>query len=609
MPCQPQLLRLRDSRQTLHHIFRHAVTYSPQQFRREHSAAGGATRTETARVRARLEALKRLDKHIDPNDLSATLEAHREANRASVIRRVISERSDPDVVRPSFVDSTSRVRINRKSEQSANEVEGEEEDKFGLLAFSRGNTDAAAFQLRSLERAAQATKKEAENEWRRTRNKEQYQRWVNFLTRYEDPLQPIPEYQDDDRGAFFTTLRRSFAIIREEQLKRSATWFVEDLAPKGFLIYYGLAQPIASGIKGYPRSEPWNRRPQSKTKEFPIKWLNTEIRAFADWMETTPSENAARAKLSRILIDLIQQANPVLVAETFGSQATGLTMPNSDIDIRIRDSTFKQSPYEGQPDDKAAKAAWAAEHMVSRKRLMVSHLRVIQSLLTKHEDFDQTEINEAAYFPLVTAVHKPTGLKVQIVSTKWKHGARVATKKYLAELPELKRLFLLLKATLNLRNLSDPWFGGVGSYTLFMMCVAALKHASKRQPSKMDSPAHCLLYTLDFWGKFDTHREGLSIEPFTKFRKVTLQDFSEIKARRTDPVCTSCFLSFSRLLLTIQLTRIHSPFGHATASLYPAPTNPGCCTSKTQPTPTTTSAAAPSPSKTSKQPSNSSFTT
>lgn len=543
MPCQPQLLRLRESRQTLHHIFRHAVTYSPQQFRHEHSAAGGATRTVNARERARLEALKRLDKHIDPNDLSATLEAHREANRASVIRRVTSERLDPDTARPSFLDSKSRVRIHRKSEQPAKEIE-EGEDKFGLVAFSKGNVDAAALQLRSLERAAQATKKEAENEWRRTHNKEQYQRWVNFVTKYEDPLQPISEYRDDDRGPFFTTLRRTFAVIREEQVKRSTTKLIEDFAPKGFLTYYGLAQPIASGLKGYPRSEPWNRRPISRNKGFPIRWLNTEIRAFADWMEMTPSENAARAKLSTILIDLVQEANPVLVAESFGSQATGLTMPNSDIDIRIRDSSLKQTPYEGPPDDKAAKAAWAAEHMVTRKRLMVSHLRVIQSLLAKHEDFDQTKINEAAYFPLVTAVHKPTGLKVQVVSTKWNHGAQEATKKYLAEFPELKGLFLLLKATLNLRNLSDPWFGGVGSYTLFMMCVAALKHASKRQPRKIHSPAHSLLYTLDFWGKFDTHREGLSIEPFTKFRKITLQRFSEREARKTDPVCTFLFLSF-----------------------------------------------------------------
>ncbi|KAG9517189.1 hypothetical protein KCV07_g6298, partial [Aureobasidium melanogenum] len=544
MPCQPQLLRLRDSRRTLHHIFRHAVTYSPHQVRYESSPADESARLENARLEARLATLKRLDQHINPDDLSATLEAHRDANRASIIRRVHSSRADPDVLRPSILDTRPPVRVNRKSKQPEKETEGEErkKDKSPLTVFSRivprnpdETNDAAAFQLRSLERVAQATQRQATKERQQKENEEQYQRWVGFLTKHEDPLQPIPKYRDDDRAAFFTVLRRAFAIIREEQVRLSTTGLVEDLAPQGFLAHYGFAQPIVAGLRGYPRPEPWSRRPTRQGKDYHVKnWLNTEIKAFANWMEMTPSENAARAKLCDILIDLAQKASPGLQAETFGSQSTGLTMPNSDIDIRITDPTYKKAPYEGEPEDKTAKAAWAAEQMALRKQRMVSHLRVIQGLLAKHEDFDQVEINGSAYFPLVRAVHKPTSLKVQIVSTKPTYGAREATKKYLAEFSQLKRVFLLLKATLNLRNLSDPWFGGIGSYTLFMMCVAALKHGSQRNKPKMESPAISLLYTLDFWAKFDIHREGLSIEPFVKFPKISNQSWQHKEARKTD---------------------------------------------------------------------------
>ncbi|KAG9736955.1 hypothetical protein KCU75_g17128, partial [Aureobasidium melanogenum] len=543
MPCHPQLLRLRDSRRTLHHIFRHAVTYSPQQLRYESSPANESAQLEDARLQARLAALKRLDKYINPDDLSATLEAHRDANRASVIRKVNSSRPDPDVLRPSFLGTRPPVKVNRKSKQPEKETEEEgKKDKSPLAAFSKivprnpdETDDAAAFQLRSLKRAAQATQRQATEEWQQKQNKEQYQRWAGFLTKHEDPQQPIPEYRDDDRAAFFTVLRRAFAIIREEKVKRSAPWLVDDLAPKGFLAHYGFAQPIISGLRSYPRSEPWNRRPKGQGKDYPMRnWLNTEIKAFANWMEMTPSENAARAKLCDILIELAQKASPGLQAETFGSQSTGLTMPNSDIDIRITDPTYKKAPYEGEPEDKAAKTAWAAEQMALRKQRMISHLRVIQGLLSKHEDFDQVEINDSAFFPLVRAVHKPTSLKVQIVSTKPTYGARMATKKYLAEFSQLKRVFLLLKATLNLRNLSNPWFGGVGSYTLFMMCVAALKHGSQRDKQKLESPAISLLYTLNFWAKFDTQREGLSIEPFLKFKKMSHQGFEEKEARKTD---------------------------------------------------------------------------
>ncbi|KAG9631030.1 hypothetical protein KCU64_g16827, partial [Aureobasidium melanogenum] len=247
MPCQPQLLRLRDSRRTLHHIFRHAVTYSPQQLRHESSPAKGSAQLEDARLQARLAALKHLDKYINPDDLSATLEAHRDANRASVIRRVNSSRSDPDVLRPSLLDTRPPIKLTRKSKRPEKETEEEgEKDKSSLAAFSKiiprnpnETDDAAAFQLRSLKRATQATQRQATEEWQQKKNKEQYQRWVGFLTKHEDPQQPIPEYRDNDRAAFFTVLRRAFAIIREEQVKRSATWLVDDLAPKGFLSHYG----------------------------------------------------------------------------------------------------------------------------------------------------------------------------------------------------------------------------------------------------------------------------------------------------------------------------------------------------------------------------------
>ncbi|KAK6006705.1 hypothetical protein QM012_005713 [Aureobasidium pullulans] len=531
MPCQSQLLRLRDSRQTLHHIFRHAVTYSPQQFRHEHSAARDSAQAEFARQKARLAALKRLNQHINPDDLSATLEAHREANRAAVIRKVTTERSDPDVVRPSILETQAPLKWIAK--RRAKEFAKETQARASSTDISANLDTAAAYQLRLLEKTAQITKKEADNEWRRARNKEQYQRWVDFLTKREDPLAPIPEYKDDDRSAFFTTQRRVFAIIREEQIRRSATRYVEDLAPPNFLSHHGLAQPIVLGLRGYPRSEPWNRRPRSR-RYTTRHWLETEIEAFAEWMEMTPSEEAARAELSKTLIDLVKQADPALVAEIFGSQLTGLTMPNSDVDIRIRDPSYKRAPYQGDPNDKAAKAAWAGQHMALRKQRMVSHLRVIQSLLAKHEDFTDVQINAAAYFPLVIAVHKHTGLKVQIVSTKFADGAQKTTKKYLAEFPQLKALFLLLKATLNLRNLSDPWFGGVGSYTLFMMCVAALKYADKRYQQRTATASVSLLHFLDFWSKFDTYREGLSIEPFARFRKVTNQSYGERQARKED---------------------------------------------------------------------------
>ncbi|KAI4823096.1 hypothetical protein E4T44_10188, partial [Aureobasidium sp. EXF-8845] len=486
-------------------------------------------------------AIKRLDEHINPNDLSATLEAHREANRASLIRKTRTG-TDSHVKRPAFLEN--RPPIIRVVQSDRYQQQREEDDKSALAEFSnlvtqvsKTTDDATSFQLKSLERAAEAAKKEKVQEVKRRQNASYYGRWMKFLNQHEDPLAPIPEYRLEDRAAFFSVMRRCFAILGAKQRDARTTGPIETLAPRYFMLHDGFPRPLNPGLKSYPRSEPWCRRPRGKgTKYTAEEWLDIEILAFAEWMETTPSEKAARATLSDTLIDLVQQVNPVLQADTFGSQSTGLTMPDSDIDIRITDSTLEHTPYTGKPDDKAAKAAWAAKHSSARKTRMMAHLRTIQSSLAKHEDFDKVEINELAFYPLVTAIHIHTGLKIQIVSTKDTSPSREAIKKYLAEYSTLKPLFLVLKAALHLRNLSDPWFGGFGSYTLFMMCVAALKHLDTQQRElKPRSLSLDFLHTLHFWSEFDTTRIALSVEPFLMFQKKPIPDARAIEERKKDP--------------------------------------------------------------------------
>jgi DNA polymerase sigma len=537
MPCPFQLLRLRDSRHALHHISRHAVTCPSHQLR--HYASGAR---QAARLKARVAALKRLDQHINPDDLSATLEAHREANRASIIRKTITD-TDPEVKRPSFLaDQEPRIRIRHvkpfMSEQENEELKTALAQFHNLVTkISDAKDDATTFQLRSLERAAEAAKNEQAQETKRTNNGYHYSRWFKFLIEHENPLEPIPPYRLEDRTAFFTVMRRVFTILRTKQRDAKTMGPVEDLAPRHFMLYDGFPRPIINGLKGYARQEAWSRRPIGQGTKYTMKhWLETEILAFAEWMEMTPSETAARAKLSDTLIELCQQADPILRAETFGSQSTGLTMPNSDIDIRINDSTLEHIPYKGDPEDKAAKAAWAAEKSTSRKTRMISHLRTIQSSLVEHEDFDKVELKESAYFPLVRAVHVHTGLKIQIVSTRDTRASREAMKKYMARYATLKPVFLVLKTALHLRNLSDPWLGGVGSYTLFMMCVAAFKHADTQQRTlKKRSLSLDFLHTLHFWSEFDTSRVALSVDPFVMFPKKTRPGARAIEDRKKDP--------------------------------------------------------------------------
>ncbi|KAI4761804.1 hypothetical protein E4T52_05976 [Aureobasidium sp. EXF-3400] len=495
---------------------------------------------EVARQKTRLAALRRLDKHIKPEDLSATLEAHRDSNRASVIRRCITD-TDPDVTRPSFLTDKVPIRrmVTRNAEaQAYREESALAESKRIITNVYNTTDDAKAFQLRSLNRAAEAAEREEAEKPKRVHNDSQYHQWLEFLKKHEESLGPLPRYKFADRAAFFSVMRRVLSILGREQNAVRTFSYMDDLAPRSFMDHHGFARPLIPGLKSYPRQETWSRRPKSSCpKPYIHTWLATEINAFAKWMDMTPSETAARAKLSDTLIDLIQQADPVLQAETFGSQLTGLTMPNSDIDIRITDTTHEHIPYQGDPSDKAAKAAWGTGQAALRKQRMISHLRTIQASIAKHEDFDNVEVTDA-FFPLVRAVHIHTGLKVQIVSTKDSSASREATKKYLTEYPTLKPIFLVLKTALHMRNMSDPWFGGFGSYTLFMMCVAALKHGNQQNLQKgrqKRSLALDFLHTLNFWASFDTQRFSLTVEPFAIIRQETKLDPAVVEENKTDP--------------------------------------------------------------------------
>lgn len=582
MPCQLRLPRLCDSRHTYHHTLRHAVTSRTalrlfQQVRHASDAAKVAEREaarETIKEKARQELLRRLNQSIDPNDLSATLEAHRESNRASVIHQVPTHKSDPEVWRPNFLKALSKplppssksgtVRAHYRSGaprpyeyRVKRDIQEKDRSKQDTLAefsetVAKTTNEDDAYQLKKMKDAALLVREQRAAVDAELRNGQNYTRWTKFLHEHEKPLMAeIPEYDPKDRQTFFDLIRRVYHIIVREQKKAKTLGvlkgpdILKGMASPLLLLYSSVFRPLMS-LKGGNDPEPWNRRPKNKGYSH-REWFDLEITKFAEWMQLTPSEKAARAKLTETLLELVPRAAPDTGAEPFGSQVTGLTMPNSDIDIRIYEPNFNAPRQQDQEfADKDEKHAWQAQQRAEKKARMIAHLSKVQSHLEKHPDFDQIEITES-YYPLVKAVHLPTRLKVQVVATKPSDSSREAIKSYLEELPHLKPLFILMKTTLNLRGLSDPWHGGFGSYSLFMMCVVALKSAPlepvKQKP--FNSISDDFLYILKFWSRFDTSKKLLTIEPLGSCQKKLWATNEEIEASKTDfvsyPLHTTSF--------------------------------------------------------------------
>lgn len=195
--------------------------------------------------------------------------------------------------------------------------------------------------------------------------------------------------------------------------------------------------------------------------------------------------------------------SPNFVFETFGSSLTGLARPTSDIDFRIL------HPAHTLPRPTKLE-----------RRGLLEELHLIRRRLQKNERFTDVTLLHSRY-PLVSAIDKKTGLQVQIVAASSTVGhTRDAVIKYKGVHPFLPELFPVIQAFFRSRGLAEVYTGGFGTYTIFMMIVAALRFSEKTR-----NAAEGLVTFFTFWSHDPTvksspfYRKGISIEPPVLFDK------------------------------------------------------------------------------------------
>lgn len=194
--------------------------------------------------------------------------------------------------------------------------------------------------------------------------------------------------------------------------------------------------------------------------------------------------------------------------EVFGSERTGLAIALSDIDLRLVTPRELEAPRGSLPPGPLDKSKLVALLDKLNKRVFKKDLRYID-----------TEIRHARY-PLLHMVDRETGLQIQIVCSNDSSRSRAIMQQYMNELPYLREVFVLVKSSMDARGLSEVYWGGLGSYSLFMMVVAALKH-TELSPTHHNGAASSLLRFLDFWVRADL-RQGISIEPPIRLDKKQL---------------------------------------------------------------------------------------
>ena len=177
---------------------------------------------------------------------------------------------------------------------------------------------------------------------------------------------------------------------------------------------------------------------------------------------------------------------PKCEVRAFGSFSTGLSLPDSDIDVMVL--------VDGYKDTKSLV-----------KKLSLS-LKESGSILEQEEIL-------SAKIPLLKITLKENFVSVDI-SFNVIDGCKAIEpiKELLKKYPQLRPLVLTIKAFLRQRKLNETYKGGIGSFLLIVMIVGFLQYQSKKKKLKEMNLGELLIGFFRFYGSELNHEQlGISI--------------------------------------------------------------------------------------------------
>lgn len=225
---------------------------------------------------------------------------------------------------------------------------------------------------------------------------------------------------------------------------------------------------------------PWMDSPHDTRLVHPLTSLHNEIVNFCTVMEPMEEEIQLREDLVTRIRALVEETFGKHLAEVkvFGSQATGLFLPSSDVDIVIlmnnNENEDDSKSHEGDGDDGGKNDYQPGTGDAPLQRFASALYEKWLPELSYFELVENTRI------PLVKFTHGPTDISVDVCfDTPNGPPAAQLMKTYLDALPPLRPLTFVLKYFLAARGLNEPYTGGVGSFMLQLLIVSFLQHRER----------------------------------------------------------------------------------------------------------------------------------
>ena len=211
----------------------------------------------------------------------------------------------------------------------------------------------------------------------------------------------------------------------------------------------------------------------SKQKEI-ADWLTMEIQDFVAYISPNREEIKMRNETISKIRNAVQQLWPDADLHVFGSYATDLYLPGSDIDCVVNSKS----------NDKQNRNSLYA---------LASHLK-------KHNLATEIEVIAKARVPIIKFIEP--GSKIHIdVSFERTNGLEAAKliRGWLDSTPGLRELVLIVKQFLNARRLNNVHTGGLGGFSIICLVYSFLCLHPRMLASEIEAKDNLGVLLIDFF--------------------------------------------------------------------------------------------------------------
>lgn len=266
--------------------------------------------------------------------------------------------------------------------------------------------------------------------------------------------------------------------VEDESIVKS---LLEDHEKQGFIVPAKKQETAAASSPALLKTVPWKKCLYINS---PTLRLHQEILHFCSCLKPTPEEEKSRKDALKRIEDAVKAMWPKARVEVFGSFATGLYLPTSDMDAVILDSACSD---------------------------IRQGLKVLGKSLSSKGIAVDLQIILKARVPIIKFQDKESGYQFDI-SFDVANGPEAAQNvRELGQwIPAMSALVMVLKVFLQQRELNEVYSGGIGSYALLVMVANFIQtHWSRFSKNDGDLGTNLGELLLDF---FRLHGRALKQE-------------------------------------------------------------------------------------------------